>query len=65
MLIFILIGEMILSVAVFIIYTVPEARDNFLRSQPEKILYSAIYRYMDDIEVKEWVDRIQSEVMYL
>lgn len=58
----ILVGEMILATIVFVIYTVPEARDNFLRSQPEKILYSAIERYMDDIEVKTWVDRIQSEV---
>ncbi|KAL4232246.1 Tetraspanin-5 [Mactra antiquata] len=60
-LIFILVGEMILAVTVFIIYTVPEARDNFLRSQPEKILYSAIHRYMDDMAVQDWVDRIQSE----
>lgn len=55
------IGEMILAVAVFIIYAVPEARDNFLRSQPEKILHSAIVKYMDDIEIKQWVDKIQSE----
>ncbi|XP_060568617.1 uncharacterized protein LOC132727215 [Ruditapes philippinarum] len=58
---FILIGEMILAIVVFVIYTVPEARDNFLRSQPEKILSSAIESYMDDTDVKEWVDRIQSE----
>jgi hypothetical protein len=53
---------MILAIVVFVIYTVPEARDNFLRSQPEKILSSAIESYMDDTDVKEWVDRIQSEV---
>lgn len=58
----ILLGEMVLATAVFIIYFVPEARDNFLRSQPEKILSTAIYRYMDDEEVKQWVDKIQSEV---
>ena len=61
----ILVGEMILATAVFVIYTVPEARDNFLRAQPEKILYSAIQRYMDDVEVKAWVDRIQSDVSFL
>lgn len=58
----ILLGEMVLATAVFIIYFVPSARDNFLRSQPEKILSSAIYRYMDDEETKQWVDKIQSEV---
>lgn len=58
----ILLGEMVLATAVFIIYYVPEVRDNFLRSQPEKILSSAIYSYMDDEEVKQWVDKIQSEV---
>ena len=61
----ILLGEMVLTTAVFIIYFVPEARDNFLRSQPEKILSSALYRYMDDAEVKQWVDKIQSEVRVL
>ena len=53
---------MVLATIVFVFYTVPEARDNFLRSQPEKILYSAIEKYMDDTDIKEWVDRIQSEV---
>ncbi|WAR22486.1 hypothetical protein MAR_016460 [Mya arenaria] len=58
----ILLGEVALAIAVFVIYTVPEARDNFLSSQPEKILSTAIQRYMDNDDVKEWVDKIQSEV---
>ncbi|KAH3786514.1 hypothetical protein DPMN_164621, partial [Dreissena polymorpha] len=57
----ILLGEVCLSTAVFIIYTVPEAKDNFLRSQPEKLLTTAIQRYMDDEPTMMWVDKIQSD----
>ena len=59
---FILLGEIVIGCGVFVIYIVPEARENFLRSQPEQILRSAVQKYMDDPDIKSWLDGIQSEV---
>ena len=54
--------ELIIAITIFIMYTVPAVRERFLRSTPEHILRSAIERYMDDDDIKKWIDLIQQEV---
>ena len=54
--------ELIIAITIFIMYTVPAVRERFLRSTPENILRSAIERYMDDDDIKKWIDLIQQEV---
>ena len=56
--------EVIIAITVFVMYTVPEVKDKFLRSTPENILRSAIIRYMDNSDLKQWMDFIQQEVGY-
>ncbi|KAL3863857.1 hypothetical protein ACJMK2_005584 [Sinanodonta woodiana] len=56
----IFVGELTLGVVIFVLFTVPEARVN-LSMTPEKVLRSGIIRYMDDDDMKEWMDLIQAE----
>ena len=61
----IVVIELIIAISIIIMYTVPEVRERFLRSTPEHILRSAIERYMDDSDIKTWIDLIQQEVCQL